>query len=216
MPNPGPLPVLNRARSVLRQFFPARSAAELYLDAQARSGTFAFIHINKCGGTSVEKALGLPKIHDTAQQRRSRVGDDRWAQMFSFALVRHPFDKVCSHYRYRVKTNQTGLGDTPLPLNEFVRRAYGERDPRLYDKPLMFAPCLAWLTDTSGAMMVTHVARLEDIATEWPLICAQIGRDVPFPQANRTERGTTGSELSPENKVLIRDLFAADFDAFGY
>lgn len=164
----------------------------------------------------MEKALGLPKIHDTAQQRRNIVGADRWEKMFSFALVRHPFDKVCSHYRYRIKTNQTGLGDAPVPLNDFVWRAYGERDPRLYDKPLMFAPCLTWLTDASGAMMVNHVARLEDIATEWPRICASIGHDVAFPQANQTERGGPGSELSPENKALIRDLFAADFDAFGY
>lgn len=201
---------------MIHHLFGAPSAEDAYLNEQSRSGTFAFIHINKCGGTSVEKALGLPKIHDTAQQRRNRVGPDRWSKMYSFSLVRHPFDKVCSHYRYRIKTNQTGLGDRPISLNEFVQRTYGERDPRLYDKPLMFAPCLTWLTDESGVVMVEHVARLEDISFEWPKICQRIGRITPFPQANSTERDSAGSALSEDSKELIRELFAPDFNAFGY
>ena len=43
---------------------PAKPNAEDYLRAQQRDGTYPFIHINKCGGTSVEQALGLPKIHE--------------------------------------------------------------------------------------------------------------------------------------------------------
>ena len=36
-----------------------------YLLRQRLGGRYVFIHINKCGGTSVEAALGIPvKIHD--------------------------------------------------------------------------------------------------------------------------------------------------------
>jgi hypothetical protein len=89
-----------------------------------------FVHINKTGGSSIETALGLPFQHRTALELRSYLGERRWRERFSFAFVRNPWDKVASHYAYRVTTNQTGLGDHHLPFNEWVRLAYGDRDPR--------------------------------------------------------------------------------------
>lgn len=194
-----------------------RTEQEVFLDAQRRSGTFVFIHINKCGGTSVEKALGLPKIHDTAMQRRDRIGAARWAEMATFSIVRHPYDKVASHYRYRVETNQTDLATRRIDLNDWVRRAYGDRDPALYDKPLMFAPCLDWLTDETGTMMVDHVARLETIATDWPRIQSLIGTQAELPHTNATtDRHRAADALDETSRTIIAQRFAVDFESFGY
>lgn len=190
---------------------------EAYLQAQKHRGTYAFIHINKCGGTSVERALGLPKIHDTARQRRDVLGAARWSQLWSFALVRHPYDKVCSHYRFRIKTNQTSMGQRPPDLNDWVLRAYGDKDPAWYDKPLMFAPCTDWIVDEQGAVIVSHVSRLEDIASNWPVICAAIGSTAPLSQENATVPGARGADLlSAEARAVLDRHFAPDFARFGY
>lgn len=130
-------------------------------------GQFAFIHINKCGGTSIEAALDLPKIHDTARQRRDKIGAARWERIPSFALVRNPYAKVASHYRYRVKRNHTGLGSDSIGLNEWVHQAYGEKNPEYYDNPLMFAPCIDWITDEAREVMVDLVVRIEEIDISW-------------------------------------------------
>ena len=51
------------------------SQKHLYYRWQRRFGRVVFIHINKCGGTSIEAALGIPKkIHDTALRRREMIG----------------------------------------------------------------------------------------------------------------------------------------------
>lgn len=193
----------------------AKQTAEDYLRAQRHSGTFCFIHINKCGGTSVEKALGLPKIHDTAMMRRETLGAAAWNRLTTFSIVRHPFDKVASHYRYKVKKNKSGLGDGRLDLNAWVLETYRDRNPSYYKNPLMFAPCLSWLTDETGTIMVDFVGRLETIETDWQKIQALIGVAAELPRVNKT-RGEEGAGLSLEAREVIRRAFAVDFEAFGY
>ena len=75
---------------------------------------YSFIHINKCGGTSVERFLGIPTVHDTAAHRIKTIVKKNWDNRFTFALIRHPYSKVVSHYNYRTKTNQNNLREMPL------------------------------------------------------------------------------------------------------
>src|SRR5687768_492427 len=118
-----------------------------------------FVHINKTGGTSIEQALGLRFQHKTALELRAELGRRNWERQFSFAFVRNPWDKVASHYRYRVKTNQTDLGTHTIPFDEWVRLAYGEQDAKYYDQPKMFMPQVDWISDEQGEIMVDFVGR---------------------------------------------------------
>lgn len=181
-------------------------------------GQFSFIHINKCGGTSIEAAFNLPKIHDTAQQRRDKIGAARWDRTPSFALVRNPYEKVSSHYRYRVKTNQTRLGSGNMGLNEWICRTYGEKDPEFYDNPLMFSPCIDWLTNEAGEIIVDLVIRLEEIDISWHQIEMLIDKQAVLSKANATSRkqGTTEDSLDSESIAVINNHFQKDFEAFGY
>lgn len=88
---------------------------------------FVFVHLHKCGGTSVELALsremlwndillgsspygeklqqiydpqfGLYK-HSSAQAIRQVIGQDLWESSFTFATIRHPLDRLVSYYCY--------------------------------------------------------------------------------------------------------------------
>ena len=178
-----------------------------------------FIHINKCGGTSIERALDIPKVHDDALTRRRRIGRRAWQRNYTFSIVRHPFSKVCSHYEYRVRTNQTGLGDRHLDLNSWIRETYGQRNPRYFDKPLMFAPCADWLRNGSGNIIVDEVFRLERIREAWPIIKRRAAIDQPLEGRNSTFRFTpakAASLIEPQLLRLVEQHFDADFDLFGY
>ncbi|MDG2079786.1 MAG: hypothetical protein P8J26_09845 [Pseudomonadales bacterium] len=39
---------------------------------------YIFIHINKTGGTSIEKALGLEKDHLSAAEKKAVIGKQKW------------------------------------------------------------------------------------------------------------------------------------------
>ena len=79
---------------------------------------FIFVHINKTAGSSIEEALGLRFRHRTAGDIISEIGIAAWRKNFTFAVVRNPWDKVLSHYSYRIDTNQTGLGNGKIGFAE--------------------------------------------------------------------------------------------------
>lgn len=194
--------------------FPLRRAkARLYTKYLS---DILFVHINKTAGSSIEEALGLPFQHRTAQELRDLVGERRWKRCFTFAFVRNPWDKVASHYHFRVQTNQTGLGDAPLDFNEWVIRAYDERDPRYYDQPKMFMPQVDWISDASGQVMVDFVGRFERLEEDFEQICRRIGADGELPHVKSSDRPHYREVYSERASDVVWDRFASDIERFGY
>ncbi|MGB3165497.1 MAG: sulfotransferase family 2 domain-containing protein [Alteraurantiacibacter sp.] len=194
-----------------------RQNRAFYREQRAGSG-YAFIHINKCGGTSIERTLDLYKLHDTAQKRIKHIGRARWDAMYTFSVVRHPYSRVCSLYEFRVKTNQTGLGDRPVDLDEWVRLVFEERDPAYRNKPLMFAPCFEWLSDDDGTIMIDEWFRLEELDSHWPHIMRKTGaRELARHNSTSSFNELRALErLSPQSVATIDHVFARDFETFGY
>lgn len=177
----------------------------------------AFVHINKTGGSSIERALGLPFQHRTALELRGEMGPERFGRAFSFAFVRNPWAKVASHYRYRVQTNQTGLGAAPIPFNEWVHRAYGQRDPRYYDRPAMFMPQTAWISDREGCTLVDFVGRFETLERDFGEVCRRLGRPAVLLPHLKASGPRDYRELYDRSAAaLVAERFAPDLARFGY
>jgi hypothetical protein len=178
---------------------------------------FLFVHINKTGGSSIKQALDLRSRHRTALQIIGEVGLQTWRDCFTFTVVRNPWDKVVSHYAYRVQTNQTGLRDSPVPFGEWVREAYGNRNPRFYNKPMMFMPQLDWITDTEGGILVNFVARFENLQVDFERVCARIGRAPSMlPRRKSSHRGVYPEYYDEETREIVARWFRRDIEAFDY
>ena len=201
----------------------------LYVDEDTKHGKFwfnqmhndgySFIHINKCGGTSIEALLGIPKVHDTAEQRIERIGLNQWNKRFTFSIVRNPYSKVVSHYNYRVKTNQTNMNTEPMDINEWIKRSYGDKEPQYYDNPLMFAPCYEWLS-INGDLVVGKIIKLEELNAHWEQLCLDLGVAYTPPLVkNKTNMGSASGALeilNNESIKIIDNHFQKDFEHFGY
>ncbi|MFY0650415.1 MAG: sulfotransferase family 2 domain-containing protein [Cyclobacteriaceae bacterium] len=63
---------------------------------------YIFIHIPKCAGTSIAKAIGLGDItsHMKACEIRKSIGWFRYSTLFKFAFVRNPWSRFLSLYNY--------------------------------------------------------------------------------------------------------------------
>jgi len=177
---------------------------------------FIFIHINKTGGTSIENALGLPNEHKTAIEKIDEIGYDLWEKSFSFTVIRNPWDKVVSHYLWRVKTNQTQLGTNSIEFNEWVRLAYGEKDPFYYDQPRMFMQQIEWITDNNGEILVDSIYRFENLQADFKKICKQIGKNVTLPHLKATKRDHYRAYYKDSTIEIIADCFHKDIELFDY
>ncbi|MEO1490663.1 MAG: sulfotransferase family 2 domain-containing protein [Pseudomonadota bacterium] len=177
---------------------------------------FSFVHINKCGGTSVEVALGLQKRHATAGAMQREMGRAAWADRFTFAIVRNPFERITSLYYYRVRSNHHGLADRHLNVNQWIRAIWQDGSEHYNDVPLLNGPCIDWLTDADGTVLVDHVARLEDIDAEWRRISQRLGIDLPLPTLNINKRPAYRDVLTPESREILEFAFAEDLSRFEY
>ena len=132
---------------------------------------FAFVHINKTGGSSIERALGIRFQHKNVKEMIEQIGVDRWKKKFTFTVVRNPWDKVVSHYFNRIRTNQTNMRERHIEFPLWVKKAYGDMDPEYYDKPKMFMPQIDWLTDSSGEVAIDFIARFENLEDDFQCVC---------------------------------------------
>jgi len=177
---------------------------------------FVFIHINKTAGSSIEKALKLPHEHKTALEKIEEIGRDSWDKKLTFAVVRNPWDKVVSHFHYRVKTNQTGLREHPVEFREWVKRAYGNRDPLYYDKPKMFMPQMDWISERDGRILVDEIIHFENISSEFTDLLQTLGKNVTLQHVKRSDRGNYRNYYDQETMEVVRIWFERDIDRLGY
>ena len=177
---------------------------------------FIYIHINKTGGSSVERALNLPHEHKTALEKIAEMGWNQWNKRFVFTVIRNPWDKVVSHYHYRVQTNQTNLGIRPIDFKEWIKLSYGENDPRYYDKPKMFMPQLDWISDKNGEILVDIIYRFENLREDFEKICIKLDRKVILPHLKSSQHDHYQEYFNEETKIIIARWFRKDIETFNY
>lgn len=95
------------------------------------------------------------------------------------------------------------------------------REPILKDSEPAYRSQVSRLSDESGRLLVREIVRSEDLAVEWPRLCARLGvGDLPLATANATpERFRRRfDELARDggDVAFLSARFEADFDAFGY
>lgn len=196
---------------------PVHRLKRAVLDARERYGQrYAFVHINKTGGTSIVRALGMRFQHRTAAEMRAKLGDRRWERRFTFSVVRNPWDRAVSLYHFRVDTDQTGLGDGRLSFPDWAVAVYRDRDPELRDKPRMFAPQTWWLAGADGRPDVDRVARFERLGADFDDICRRIGVRAELPHLKASRRGDYRRYYTPAAHDAVADAFASDIAEWGY
>jgi hypothetical protein len=197
-----------------------------------------FVHVPKTGGQSVE-AVFLNDLGLTWRERAAlllrhnddpargpeklahlyareyvalgHIEADMFARYFKFAVVRHPFDRVLSEYRYRAAA-QAKRGRT-LDLDSFL--ADVPRDD-YSDLTRHLVPQVRYLDGPDGRCLVDRVLRFETLAQDIaPVFERVFGQSRILPHRNRSTRRTAVA-LNGAQKAMLADRYQADFEAFGY
>ena len=172
----------------------------------------------------VGRKLGLERRHHRfvdfrghshwgMQAARDVLPPDFFRRATKFTVVRHPFERMVSMYNHILRSAPgtparrkfADLFEEGADLDSFVRS--------LAHAPLPPQSCL--VIDYDGRPLVDQVARVELLEQEIAPIFDQVGAGTEIPRLNvgfyRSERN-----LSVQARAIIRDVYAVDFEMFGY
>ncbi|KIN61962.1 Sulfotransfer 2 domain containing protein [Sulfitobacter noctilucicola] len=209
----------------------------------SRGRSYIFVHIPKTGGTSLALALEDRAMKDDimmgdtpkALKRRKRLKDIKtsgrmWkhaglsdidglvspeeiAQMFTFTLVRNPWDRMVSYYHWL----QDQSFDHPS-----VKLAQSETFEGFLKNPATQAgqrqwPAARYMTDVNGAERCTSYIRLEHFAEDAGPLIEHLGFDLTLPRQNRSNREADyRSYYSEGMREIVADCCSEDIARFGY
>ena len=196
-----------------------------------------FIHIPKCGGTSLETALWQPeektdanlfgglidKYHNPYQTGalqhlkalavRHVVGRARFEEYFKFTIIRNPFSRAVSQYNYSLESRflrrYIGLNKRD-DFNTYLRKIHVRSH-------VQWEPQVSFLFDHRGRQMVDYIGRLEEIETAFAHICAKVGVTAELGHKKKSAKKIPWQSYYDEEAIAyIEDVYADDLEVFGY
>lgn len=179
-----------------------------------------FVHIPRNAGTSICLALDLhPGIHRPWAFYREQ-NPERWADYLSFAVIRNPWERLASCYRYartaRSYHHDASTGNAH-PDHALLSTLTFAQALRLLGTPHLqhpgWLPQADWICDATGRVQVNHLLRYESLADDWA--CLFSGIDLPG-HVNASAPDEEPALYGPEEVQAVRDYYARDLAIFGY
>lgn len=196
-----------------------------------------FVHIPKAAGQSVElaflqdaglswedRASFLLRPNDDPRKGPARlahlyadeyvkygyIDQDSFDSYYKFAVVRHPYERAISEYRFR---NSWREG----PLWYFLRSNNGDD---LIDKNRHMVPQARFLFDGNGKCLVDKIIKFENIQDEIePVLKDLIGPEATLPRRNVSKPSSKlfwPAKLKPAHKKKLYEMYKDDFKLLNY
>jgi hypothetical protein len=169
-----------------------------------------FIHQRKCAGTSIIRAFGLnpdnPDWHFMNDGVLSSEYGTAPAGYFRFSIVRNPWDRFVSGWKYCTSTRHRSLHDVLANL---------PRDG--HDYRHVTRPQHAILYDEYGRLTVDYIIRFESLQQGFDRVCDIIGKPRSvLAHLNQGARSYYADYFDEESRQSFLRNFGRDVEVFGY
>lgn len=186
-----------------------------------------FVHIPKTGGASILQIclrLGIPVLdHDLRNPHHVSLAEFKacYPDVFSFAIVRNPWDRVVSTYHY-LRSGGVTPGDR-IDADRFVNRfpdfrsfvMEGFENSAILDQ-IHFRPQYLWISDGEN-IIADRLGRLEKIELHYTIWCKEIGvLPKALPHVNMSTHKPYKEYYDAQTIKRIRQVYARDIALFKY
>lgn len=180
-----------------------------------------FIHVPKCAGSSVKKAIFPGRTHGHMPLWfYERHFPEFFERAFKFCFVRNPLERAYSAYRY-MRSNKSIARDFPghqmvmryASFDSFVLQWLCEETAQ---KQMHFAPQWLFLCDSLGQLRVDFIGRQESMEADFAHICSKLGVTGNLDQINVSpgERAVPTFETRTIDRVMR--VYERDYTLLGY
>jgi len=196
---------------------------------------FIFIHIPKCGGTSIEFLLKKDSRIRTGWDKKKKVFRQHCTilqlkqlynikvdKYFSFTFCRNPWDRAVSGYKswfreacpFRNMVKGTTLKDYLLCRNGYERINHLENSLGRGDH---FRSQYEYIIDEHSEPIIDYIGRFETYQQDFNTVCDKIGipRQQP-PHMNITNHKHYTEYYDDETREIVAKKYARDIEYFGY
>lgn len=197
-----------------------------------------FIHISKNAGTSIVNSAADNIVVAGHRPAASWVAS-HGRESPLFAVIRNPYDRVFSEYRFRRRRYEAGERNTHLSIlghsfedwalatyrdGVFRTRSFFDQTDFEYNRQNMvddtliwFVSQCRWLYDEAGQNLAEDLLRYESLESDWSRFTKKHGFACALQHLNASlGNPDLRDRYSKQTRELIYDYYREDFDAFGY
>jgi hypothetical protein len=142
---------------------------------------------------------------------------------FVFTVVRNPFDRLVSYYRWRIsKYDKPGSGrkyslNPDISFDEYVENIEIYDDQELVDHSRWHKPQIDWISYDEGSVCTDYIGRFESLSESWNHIKTQINVDGDLQHLMKNDNSVWYQDFyNSHTKQLVRERYKRDLDFFNY
>jgi len=176
-----------------------------------------FVHIPKAAGTSIKQALQLSGQGHPTWLNFAQWTPNHWRDYLTFAVVRDPYERFVSAYRYARMPESYWHGKAnphpdlatlkDLNLHECALLLKNNRQALKHES---WHPQSVWICDEQNQVKIDRVLRFSHLQQDFDRLCSELGLPPkPLPAENRSSG--TEEDGQQETIALIREIYAQDY-----
>lgn len=172
-----------------------------------------FIHQRKCAGTSIIRSFGLSpeqrewhSLNDGVLSAQWEDTIKRYPNYLVFSVVRNPWDRFVSSWKYCTSTRERNLIDV---LHSLPAEGHDYRHVTRLQSAILY--------DRNGYPVFHELMRFETLQSDFDRVCDRLGKPrLRLPHLNRTEREDYRTYFNSESEALFASKFKRDIEVFDY
>lgn len=203
--------------SALELFWLKRKKPKGWIEGFSETNSL-FIHIPKTAGTSIAKAVyGEDPWHYTLGEY-SYVSQKTLKQLYKFAIVRNPYDRLASTYKYSFKQvrshpNTSVKFITNYPsFEDFVIDWVNKKNVRSHY--FLYPQCM-YLGEEREKIKMDFIGKFEDLANAYEVIAKKLDIKSELPVTNKSQN-TIDARYTDKTAEIVYDAYQEDFTKLSY
>lgn len=185
-----------------------------------------YIHIPKCAGQSIERALFNEKVGHNALWHYQLYNTDLLNKYFKFTFVRNPWDRLVSGYFFLKKGGRNPVDKSWSQrmlsnVNSFEEFIYSLGKDKKYRKKVLakghFIPQYKFITDFRGKIGVDFLGHVENINQDFNFIKNKLGiYTAELGHNNRSNHNNYKDYYNSEMIEIVRKIYKKDIELLNY